>query len=133
MSQKSERRAKPEAAQPISRRDFTKGSIAVLGAYTSFAQEPLPPLSEAARALKLEISLSIQSLLEERHILEDDVRRVIEHAEKTGLKLYQPGTQNFLSKLRIREAMFYVEYSTEKESYEIQTAYTHRFKLGEEE
>jgi len=119
--------------KPISRRDFAKGSMAVVGAYSSLAQEQLPPLTDAAKALKLDMSDEVKTLLDERHILEDDVRRVIEHAESTGLKLYQPGTQNFLSKLRIYQALFYVEYSPlEKNSYKVHTAYLHRFKLGDE-
>ena len=123
---------KPEASKPISRRDFAKGSMAVIGAYSSFAQEPPEPLSAAAKALKIEMADDVKSLLEDRHILEEDIRRVIEHAENTGLKLYQPGTDRFLSKLRIYEAMFYVEYSSDNGAYRIHTAYSHRFKLEEE-
>jgi glutamate synthase (NADPH/NADH) small chain len=121
-----------EVPIPISRREFTKGSMAVIGAYSSLSQEQLPALSDEARALKLEISDDIRTLLDDRHILEDDIRRVIEHGEKTGWKLYQPGTHIFLSKLRVYEAMFYVEYSVDKDVYKIETAYSHRFKLDEE-
>ncbi len=120
---------KPEIPKPISRRQFAKGSMAVIGAYSSFSQEPPEPLSPEAKALKLEIPDDVKALLEDRHILEEDIRRVIDNAEKTGLKLYEPGTQNFLSKLRINEAMFYVEYASEKEGYKIRSAYTHRFKM----
>ena len=123
---------KPENAKPISRREFTKGSMAVIGAYSSLSQEPPEPLSAAASALKLDIPDDVKSLMDDRHVLEEDVRRIIEHAEKTGLKLYQPGTDRFLSKLRIYQAMFYVEYSPVKDAYRIHTAYTHRFRLGEE-
>ena len=121
-----------EAPKPISRREFAKGSMAVLGAYTSLSQYESPPprpLSDSAKALKLEIPDVIQSLLEERHITEDDLRRVIDHAESTGLKLYEAGTETFLSKLRIGQPFFYVEYSSEKGGFKIRTAYTHRFKL----
>ncbi len=120
---------KPDPPKPITRREFAKGSMAVLGAYSSLSQEPPEPLSAEAKALKLEIPDDLKSLLEDRHILEEDIRRVIDNAEKTGLKLYEPGTQNFLSKLRINEAMFYVEYSSGKEGFKVRTAYTHRFKM----
>ena len=119
--------------KPISRREFTKGSMAVIGAYSSFSQEAPPPLSANAKALKLEISAEVNALLEERHILEEDIRRVIEHAEKTGRKLYQPGTDRFLSKLRIFEGLFYAEYSPHENAYRIHTAYVHRFKLEQED
>jgi hypothetical protein len=130
----AEEKKKPEPPGPISRRKFAMGSAAVIGAYSSFAhaQEPPEPLSAAAKALKLEISKEVQDLLDDRHILEEDIRRVIEHAEKTGLKLYESGTERFLSKLRIYEAMFYVEYSSGKDAFRIHTAYSHRFKLEEE-
>lgn len=124
---------RPDAAKQISRREFAKGSMAVIGAYSSFSQEAPPPLSAAAKALKLDISEEVNSLLEERHILEEDVRRVIEHVEKTGLKLYQPGTDRFLSKLRIFEGLFYVEYSSHEGAYQVHTAYVHRFKLERED
>jgi hypothetical protein len=123
---------KPEIPKPMSRRNFAIGSMAVVGAYSAFAQDVLPPLSDDARALKLEISEDVRKLLDDRHVLEDDIRRVIDHAESTGLKLYQPDTPYLLSKMRIHEAMFYVEYSKDKGSFRIHTAYTHRFKLGEE-
>jgi hypothetical protein len=128
-----EKEKKPESTGPISRREFAMGSMAVIGAYTSFAQEPPEPLSAAAKALKIGISSDVQKLLDDRHIIEEDIRRVIEHAEATGLKLYEEGSNRFLSKLRIYEAMFYVEYSSDQGVYRIHTAYFHRFKLDEEE
>lgn len=125
-------KGKPEGPKPISRRKFNKDSMAVIGAYTSLSQYEFPPpraVSDEAKALKLEISEDVQSLLEERHITEDDVRRVIEHAEKTGVKLYEPGTQNFLSKLRIQKSYFYVEYTVDKDVFRIRSAYSHRFNM----
>jgi hypothetical protein len=127
-----EKEEKTEASKPISRREFAKGSMAVLGAYTSLSQYESPPprpLSEAAKALNIDIPKDVQPLLDERHITEDDLRRVIDHAESTGLKLYQPGTEDFLSKLRIQKVYFYVEYSLDKDTYQIRTAYAHRFNL----
>jgi len=129
MTEQDEAGKKAEVPQPISRREFTKGSMAVLGAYTSFAQEAPPPLPEAAKALKLEIPKHIRQLMDERHIIEEDLRLVIEHGERTGLKLYKPGTETYLSKLRIQEALFYVEYASDKGTYVIETAYSHRFTL----
>jgi hypothetical protein len=120
-------------SKTISRRDFAKGSMAVVGAYSSFAQEAPSPLSDSAKAMKLEIADDVQKLLDDRHITEEDIKRVIEHAESAGLKLYQAGSKTFLSKLRIYQALFYVEYTTlDKDKYRIHTAYLHRFKLGEE-
>jgi hypothetical protein len=114
----------------ISRREFALGSVALLGSY-SFAETPkLPPLSPEAQAWKLEKVGDAGDLMDARHILEEDARRVIDHAEKTGEKLYEPGTDRILSKLRVREAYFYVEYSPISGGFRIHAAYTHRFLLA---
>ena len=57
--------------------------MAVIGAYTAFSQykSPPPPLTESAKALKVEIPEDLTSFLEDRHITEDDLRRVIDQAE----------------------------------------------------
>jgi hypothetical protein len=79
--------------------------------------------------IKLQISDEIKKLLEERHILEDEIKQVIYHAEADGDKLYESETNTYLSKLRIGNATFYVKYSVEKESYPIQSAYVHKSEI----
>jgi glutamate synthase (NADPH/NADH) small chain len=113
----------------ISRREFAIGSVAMLGGYSLAETSSLPPLSAEAQAMKLEISPTIQSYMEVRHILEDDLRRVIDHAEKTGEKLYEPKTNILLSKLRMNEVYFYAEYSPIQGGFRILSAYSHRFLL----
>ncbi len=106
--------------------------MSILGGY-ALADEPLlPPLSAEAQALKLEKDGMVEDLLVARHILDDDLKRVIDHAERTGDKLYQADTKRLLSKLRIKEAFFYVEYEPVGDRYRIHAAYTHRFMLGVE-
>ena len=105
------------------------GSVAMLGSYALTEAATLPPLSPEAQAMKLEISAEIQSYMEVRHILEDDLKRVIDHAEKTGEKLYQPDSSIFLSKLRVKEVYFYAEYSPSAGGYKIYGAYSHRFLI----
>jgi hypothetical protein len=119
-----------ESPQPISRRDFAIGSMAMLGAYTLKDATAMQALSPEAQAIKLEIADDVKDLMEARHILEDDLKRVIDHAEKTGEKLYQPGNDTILSKLRVNEVYFYVEYSPIDGGFRIHTAYTHRFLLA---
>jgi hypothetical protein len=113
----------------ISRRDFALGSMALFSTYSLAETQKLPPLSPEAQAWKLEKTGDVGDLMEARHILDDDVRRVIHHAEKTGEKLYEQETNRLLSKLRVREAYFYVEYSPISGGYKIHAAYTHRFLL----
>jgi hypothetical protein len=119
-------------AHPISRREFALGSMAVLGTYSLIEADTLPPLSAEAQALKIEKTDAVQTLMDSRHITDDDVKRVIDHAEKTGKKLYQPGNDRFLSKLRVQKTYFYVEYSSAESGYCIHTVYAHRFLLDGE-
>ncbi len=107
----------------ISRRDFAIGSLALIGGISCPAA--------AENAVKLEKSDAVQDLLEERHILDEDLAAVIQHAEKTGEKLYQTDADRFLAKLRINNVYFYVEYSVIEGGYRIHTAYSHRFSLNE--
>jgi hypothetical protein len=126
-----EEKKKPEDQEThqISRREFALGSVAMLGSYALGEAATLPPLSPEAQAMKLEISSQIQSFMEVRHILEDDLKRVIDHAEKTGEKLYQPDSSIFLSKLRLKEVYFYAEYAPCAGGYKIYGAYSHRFLI----
>lgn len=123
---------KPQDKNPshqISRREFAIGSVAMLGSHALAEDIAVPPLSPEARAMKLEIPALMQSYMEVRHILEDDVKRVIDHAEKTGEKLYQPDSSVLLSKLRVKEVYFYVEYAPCDGGYKIYGAYSHRFLI----
>jgi hypothetical protein len=118
-------------AQLISRRDFTRGSAAVMGVSAiAHASAALDEPSNDAKALKLEKSAEIAALLDDRYITDDDIRSVIANAEKTGRKLYQQDSEHFLSKLRIGQTYFYVEYSPAGEStYKIHKAWAHRFVI----
>jgi hypothetical protein len=118
----------------ISRRKFALGSAAALGAAATEAgaATQIPSLSAEARALRLEITDEVADILDERHILDEDLKRVIQNAESTGEKLYQTDTDRFLSKLRVGDVTFYVEYSRIDRGYRIHTAYSHRFLLEED-
>jgi len=91
----------------------------------------MSPPTEGYEALSLEKSAEVAELLESRHILDDEAKMVIQTAESTGEKLYQPDANRFLAKLRIANATFYVEYSAAAEnSYTVHTAYSHHAELG---
>jgi hypothetical protein len=118
--------ARDKEGRTISRREFAIGSIALI---SGFSSEALAGAS--ADQIKLEKTDSIRDLMDERHILDEDLIPVIQHAEKTGEKLYQTDTERFLSKLRIKNVYFYAEYSIIEGGYRIHTAYSHRFSLNE--
>ena len=82
--------------------------------------------------VELIISDDCASLMEERSILDDDVKQVIYNAEATGEKLYRPDGDHLLAKMTTENATFYVEYSIADPAYTVHTAYSHRSKIVEE-
>jgi glutamate synthase (NADPH/NADH) small chain len=79
--------------------------------------------------VKLEISAEVNRYLEMRHVQPDEVKQVIFHAETTGEKLYKPGADEFLGKLKIGRVTFYTDYLIGKESFIVKSAYTHRSEI----
>jgi len=83
--------------------------------------------------IKLQVGDEVKKLLEERHISEEEVKKVIDFAETKGEKLYQQQEANrYLAKSRLGEVTIYVEYSTDEKGHIVHTAYSHRSKIGEE-
>ncbi len=95
------------------------------------------------KGVQVSISDEVAALLEERHILEEDVKEVVHHAEKTGEKLYDPKGKRLLAKLvtkrpvptQFAEKMTmqaftcYVEYSMTNDVYKIHSAYSHNVTI----
>jgi hypothetical protein len=81
----------------------------------------------------LKIPADVQSRLEERLILVEDIRQVIAHAEKTGRKLVNPQTGHFLACHRPANVTYWVEYSPmpKGEGFAIYNAYSHRMLVEE--
>lgn len=75
---------------------------------------------------------AVAALMEERHILDDDVKQVIYNAQSKGDKLYKPEINRYLAKMAWPDVVFYVEYSIEDAGYTVYTAYSHRSKIVEE-
>ncbi len=118
---------KDEGLGRISRREFAIGSMAAIGS----GPLALADVSSDAPPFKLDIPGEVRRLMVDRHILENDLIRVIENAEKTGVKLYQQDHDYFLAKLRMDEVYFYAEYSPTEGGYQIHNTYSHRFLLEE--
>jgi len=84
-------------------------------------------MSSGYEQVKLQESEEVVKILEERHVLDDEIKMVIDNAESTGEKLYESSTNRFLARLRIGEATFHVEYSVAGErTYTVHTAYAFR-------
>lgn len=83
--------------------------------------------------IKLIKDSEVSARLDQRHILDDDIRTVIADAEESGGKLYLPDREKrYLAKKWLSEAMFYVEYSVSDQGYVVHSAYTHRSQFTED-
>jgi len=130
---KRDKQKKKETPPLISRRDFALGPAAAIGAY-AVAEAAValgePAASTEKKPIKLDKSAEITAIMDERHITDEDVRNVITYAEETGRKLYKTDSNHFLSKRRLGQVYFYVEYSPAGEStYKIHATWAHRFVM----
>jgi len=127
----SDKRKNRKTSSLISRRDFARGSAAAMGVYAAAeVAAALDDPPDKAKAIKIEKSAEITALMDDRHITDNDIRNVIAYAEDTGRKLYQQDSDHFLSKRRMGQTYFYVEYSpTGESSYKIHATWAHRFVM----
>lgn len=89
-------------------------------------------MSQEYEGLKLQKSLEVTELLESRHISDEEIKMVIASAESSGNKLYQPGSDKYLGKLRTGNVTIYAEYSIAgEETYTVHNAYSHMTELKE--
>ncbi len=79
--------------------------------------------------IRLDINAEANRYLEMRHVQEDEIKQVIFHAETTGEKLYQPGANRFLGKLKIGKVTFYADYSYGDDSFIVKYGYAHRSEI----
>ena len=81
---------------------------------------------------KIEISEEIMNIMEDRFILVEDIQQVIEKAEKTGERFYNPENSNYLAKLRLEDVTYWVQYKVEEEYIQVNKVYSHRMEVMEE-
>ena len=67
--------------------------------------------------------------IDRRRILKDDIRKVINLAEKTGNRLRNKETGNFLAYCQPENVTFWVEYSVDGDAFRVHSAYCHRMKI----
>ncbi|MDR2549058.1 MAG: 4Fe-4S dicluster domain-containing protein [Desulfobulbus sp.] len=93
-------------------------------------EEPMPRPAHAA--MPLAMSPEIAALLDRRLILEEDVRKVIAHAESSGRYLIDPATGHRLASFRPVRVTYWIEYEPADAGYRIHNGYSHRMRLPEE-
>ncbi len=82
--------------------------------------------------MELTISDELRDTLEQRQILVEDIRQVIEYAEQSGNKLVNRETGHFLTHHKPAAVTYWVEYTPASEGeFIIHNAYSHRMEIVE--
>lgn len=79
--------------------------------------------------IRLRISDEVRALLEDRQILDQDIRQVIDFAERSGIRLLNRRTGRFLAHYRPAAVTFWVEYTAAEGEFIIHNAYSHRMEV----
>ena len=81
------------------------------------------------RSIQLIKSPEVEALMKERQIADFEVQLAIHHGESTGEKLYQEGSDRFLSKTVFSGVSFYVEYTLSDAGCIIHSTYAHMSEI----
>jgi hypothetical protein len=71
----------------------------------------------------------VRRRIDERRILEDDVRKVIHQAEQTGKRLKNLQAGSFLACHQLENVTFWVDYTPADNGFTVHNAYCHRMKI----
>jgi hypothetical protein len=77
----------------------------------------------------LRISAELTRVLEKRLILEQDLRRVLVHAEQSREFIDDPSTGRRLASLRVACVTYWVEYSVLDSAFTVHDAWSHRMEV----
>lgn len=86
------------------------------------------PAMEAHEQIELLLAPEVQARLEERHILIEDVQRVIQAAEASGRRMKNPAG-HFLAAFKPVRVTYWVEYAPEGQAFRVHNAYSHRMDV----
>lgn len=83
-------------------------------------QKDLPPVSYTADAT---------AHMEERRILQSDIRKVMQYVESTGAGLFNTKTERFVASFRPVSVTYWIEYTKDTNGYCIHNAWSHRMQI----
>ncbi len=87
----------------------------------------------AHTAIRLQVSQEVETLLNSRLILIEDLQKVVHHAESSGKYLVDPNTGHRLAKFRPVRVTYWVEYEPQEDGYLVHNGYSHRMILPEDQ
>jgi glutamate synthase (NADPH/NADH) small chain len=88
------------------------------------------PEQNSFDSIRLVLPEAVQKMVEERLILVEDIQKVIEYAERTGKRLFNPETNHYLAYFKPANVTYWVEYSPQGGEYIVHRAYSHRMEIG---
>lgn len=71
----------------------------------------------------------VRSKMEDEHILDGDIKKVIGYAENTKNSFYNPESKHILASRRLLNVTFWVEYEKFEDAFRIINAYSHRMDV----
>jgi Fe-S oxidoreductase len=87
------------------------------------------PVQEYER-INLKIASEVLRKFDDLRVLEDDIRKVIFHAESTGKRMQSKESGNYLAYLQPENVTFWVEYTPDgDDGFTVLNAYCHRMKI----
>ena len=97
--------------------------------YRSLWDEKSVDDQDGLETIVLHMDAKVEALLDTRRILEEDICRVIAHAQSGGSRFHHKESGNFLAVFRPYHAAFWVEYSPQGDGFRVHNAYVHRMEV----
>jgi glutamate synthase (NADPH) small chain len=82
--------------------------------------------------LNLVIPRELQETMQQRSILAEDVKKVIDHSIASGERFFNPEDSSYLAALRINNMTCWVRYTEKENGIHITSVYSHRLEIVEE-
>ncbi|MGC8605088.1 MAG: heterodisulfide reductase-related iron-sulfur binding cluster, partial [Desulfomonilaceae bacterium] len=93
--------------------------------------EPVDKVQEH-ETMKLYMTQEIKDVIAQRMILNDDIKLVIEHAERSGAKFVNRSTGHYLAHFTPAKVTYWVEYAPSEGGFSVHNPYSHRMQIIEE-
>lgn len=79
--------------------------------------------------IALEMDPEVRRRIDERRILEEDIRMVIDQAERSGKRLLNSQNGQYRASLQAENVTFWVDYTPGNNRFTVHNAYCHRMKI----
>jgi Fe-S oxidoreductase len=84
---------------------------------------------EEYEKITLQMAEEVRKRIDGRRILENDIRMVIDHGERSGKRLLNSATGSFMVYLQSGNVTYWVEYTPGENGFTVRNAYCHRMNI----